>query len=149
MALSFSAGCSAWAEKGDVFLGGLADGGVIDEIEPEGAGQVLGEPGVGRVGLDQFEGDGLADRLGAACGLLGGRRGGLAGGHDLDLSRCRGVRRPDAGVLPLGCGLLRPGKAGGEKGAQAGPEPRAGPAVLHGRGEHGEDPPFRGDRRPA
>ena len=50
---------------GDVVLRGRADGVVVDRIEPEGADQVLGEGGVGCVGLDQLEGDGLADRRGA------------------------------------------------------------------------------------
>jgi putative transposase len=74
-----------------------------------------------------------------------GLRGGCAG-HDL-ISLAAEVHRPDAGVLPLGCGLPRPGQAGARK-ARSGTAATRRP-VLHGRGEHGEDPPFRDDRRPA
>ena len=56
--------------EGEVCLGALADGGVIDGVEAEGAGQVLGEAGVGGVCLNVFEGDG-----GAGCLTAGGRIG--------------------------------------------------------------------------
>src|SRR4051812_47543709 len=96
-----------------MFFRAFEDGGVIDGIKSEGAGQIFGEAGVGRVGLNEFKGDGVADRLMAGGGLA-------AGGHDLISLAARGRCWPDAGVLPLGCGFPGPGKAGGEKGAASG-----------------------------
>ena len=85
-----------------VLLGALADGGVIDRVDPEGAGEVFGEAAVGGACLDQLQGDCLADLLLAGGGgLLSGLRSGL-GGHDLSLSLPRRVAGPMPASSPSG-----------------------------------------------
>ena len=96
----------------DELLGALADGGVVDRIDPEGAGQVLGEAGVRRVGHDRLKGDGLAGWLRAGLVLCLGLRSGLVAGHNRFLLAAVGSRGPRACVRPLGCGFLGPGIGG-------------------------------------
>ena len=101
MALSFRRRWSALARAATCSSVRLADGGVIDRIETEGAGQVFGEAGVGGVGLDEFEGDGLADRR--MCGR--GRTvvfGRILGGHDLSLSLPEVIAGPMPASSPSG-----------------------------------------------